>query len=158
MARFDFEDILESIKDIMTSHLNTKITAISAEKSDGIVIPQINANAYFEQDLNEKIANFDPFVVYGIEDIEAVVNGPETAEEVFISVCIVLSDNGRNNMSKIMFRYSRAFQEIFKENWQNTGFSNRIEISRFSPVPFNALDDSASYKAIGVIIKTTIAT
>lgn len=153
----DFESILDSVKSIMVNNLNTKLTSIETEKDDDIVLPEISSSAYFLQSLDEAAANFDPFVAYGIEDIETTSLGPHSAEKLFISAVIVLTDNGRDEINRIMFRYSRALKEIFEENWQLVDSSTKINITRSTVVPFKALDSSATYKAIGIEIEITIA-
>jgi hypothetical protein len=157
MARHDFEELLEDVKNIVINNFNNKLTALSTEKNDGIILPELNANAFFLQSLNDSIANFDPFIAYGIENIVPSNNGPQNSERIFISVVIVLSDNGRNNINQIMFRYSRAMKEIFEDNWQIANSSTRIGISRSTVVPFEALDSSATYKAIGIELELNLA-
>lgn len=153
----DFETILDSVKIIMIDNLNNKLSEIEAEKDDDISLPEISASAYFLQSLDESAANFDPFIAYGIEDIETTSIGPHSAEKLFISSVIVLTDNGRDEINRIMFRYSRALKEIFEENWQLIDSSTKININRSTVVPFKALDSSATYKAIGIEIEITIA-
>ena len=156
MAIHDFESIIDSVKLIIVNNFNTKLTAITAEKGDSIVLPPVFASAYFLQSLDESAANFDPFIVYGIEDIKSESIGPKTSEDIFISVVIVLADNGKNDINRIMFRYSRALKEIFEENWQIHDSSTKININRSTVVPFESLDSSASYKAIGIEIKINV--
>ena len=157
MARHDFEEILDSVKTIMVDNFNTKLSAITTDKGDSIVLPTVSNSAYFLQSLDESIANFDPFVAYGMEDIESVSLGPHTAEKMFISVVVVLADNGRNDINRIMFRYSRALKEIFEENWQIHESSTKINVNRSTVVPFESLDSSATYKAIGIEIEVNLA-
>lgn len=156
-SKHDFEEILENIKTIMTSNFNTKLTEITTDKGDSIVLPTVDSSAYFLQSLDEAAANFDPFVAYGIDTIETVSIGPHSSEKIFISAVVVLSDNGRDNINKIMFRYSRALKEIFEENWKIDASSTKINISRSTVVPFQALDSSATYKAIGIEIEVNLA-
>ena len=158
MAKYDFEDILDDIETVLAANLNTKIGLLNTEKNDGITIPTIKDQAYFLQSLDDSVANFDPFVIYGLEDIEVIEPGVgRTAEKIFIYVIIVISDNGRLNLNKILFRYSRILKEIFKTNFQNKNISNRLIVNRLSPVPFSALDGSETYKAIGVMLETVLA-
>ena len=157
MAKIDFESILESVKQIMVNNLNTKLLSIATEKGDSITLPPVVANAYFMQSMDEEAANFDPFIVYGIEDIQTTSIGPQSSEQIFISTVVLLSDNGRNNINTIMFRYSRALKEIFEENWQIDESSSKININRSTVVPFEALDSSATYKAIGIEIEINLA-
>lgn len=153
----DFESILDNVKTIMVDNFNTKLTEISNEKNDDIILPEVDSNAYFLQSLDERAANFDPLIAYGIEDIETTSIGPRSAERLLISAVITLSDNGRDEINRIMFRYSKAFKEIFQENWQLVDSSTKINVTRSTVVPLQSLDSSATYKAIGVEIEITIA-
>lgn len=155
--RHDFEQILDEVKAIMIANFNTKLTQITTDKGDSIVLPPVDTDAYFLQSLDEEAVNFDPFVAYGIEDIESNSNGHLTSEKIFITVAVVLVDNGRNDINRIMFRYSRALKEIFEENWQNHNTSTKINVNRSTVVPFQALDSSATYKAIGIEIEVNLA-
>ena len=157
MAKIDFEFILDKVKTIMTDNLNTKTAAIQSEKGDSITMPSVKDSAYFFQSLDESIANFDPFVAYGIADIESVGQGPYTSEKIFIEIVIVLADNGRSNINRIMFRYLRALKEIFEENWQIDNSSPKIVINRSTVVPFESLDSSAIYKAAGIEIEVNLS-
>ena len=156
MAKHDFEEILDSVKSIVSDKFNAKLTSITTEKGDSLILPPVDANAYFLQSLDEAAANFDPFIAYGIENIESTSLGPHTAERITMSVVIVLADNGRNDINRIMFRYSRALKEIFEENWQIHNSSSKINVNRSTVVPFEALDSSATYKAIGIEIEVTL--
>ncbi|MCK5608287.1 hypothetical protein KAR91_40775 [Candidatus Pacearchaeota archaeon] len=158
MARYDFENILDNVDGIITSKLNTKITSINTEKDDGITVSAINNNAHFLQTLDERVANFDPFLVYGIDNIEADADYNRVTEKILIAVTIVMADNGKTEVNRILFRYSRALKEIFLENWQSIGIGNRFKISALAPVPFDALDSSAQFKAIGILIETGLST
>ena len=155
--KIDFEQLLDSVQSILSSKLSAKLTAITAEKGDSIVLPPVKSEAYFLQSLDEAAVNFDPFIAYGIENIESVSLGSHTAEKIFISVVIVLSDNGRKDINRIMFRYSRALKEIFEENWQIHNSSSKINVSRSTVVPFSALDSSATYKAIGIELELNLS-
>lgn len=157
MAKHDFEELLESVKQIMVDNFNTKLLSITAEKGDSLLLPPVTGSAYFLQSMDERASNFDPFILYGIENIETVSIGPQSSEKIFISTVILLADNGRAEINKIMFRYSRAFKEIFEENWQIHNSSSKINVSRSTVVPFEALDSAATYKAIGIEIEINLA-
>ena len=156
MSKHDFEEILESVKQIIVDNFNTKLTALTVEKGDSIVLPPVETNAYFMQSMNDRAANYDPIVVYGIENIETNNLGPVSAEKIFISAVILLTDNGRDNINEIMFRYSRAFKEIFEENWYISNSSSKIKVNRSTVVPFQTLDSTATYKAIGIEIEINL--
>jgi len=157
MAKQDFEDILDSVKAIMVAKLTAKLTQIDTAKNDGITLVPVSEKAYFLQSLDEEVANFDPFIAYGIADIESTSVGPKVAEKIFISIVIVLADNGVNDINRKMFRYSRALKEIFQENWQIHDSSSKINVTRSTVVPFESLDSSAQYKAIGIELEVNLA-
>jgi len=159
MARHDFEEILDNVKTIISDNLSTKLTAITTDKGDSIVLPTLNSEAFFIQTLDERIANFDPFLVYGISNIEneSVSNGGHTSQKIFIECTMVLADNGRSDINRIMFRYARALKEIFEENWQILDSSTRINVTQSNVVGFENLDSSATYKASGVELEINLA-
>lgn len=156
MAKYDLESILDDVKTTITSNIGAKITAINSEKSDDAVLVSISNDAYFLQSLDEEVVNKDPFVVYGIEDIESVYQHGNSSEILSIYVAIVISDNGRKDINRVLFRYQRILKEIFEENFQNNNFSNKISVTRLTPVAFDAFDSSAQFKAIGIILETTL--
>ncbi len=158
MAVYDFENVLDDVKSILSSNLNTKIAEINAEKNDGITMPTINNNAYFFQTLDERVTNFDPFLVYSIDTLEGENDYGRSQMNILINNILIIADNGKDSINRILFRYLRALNEIWKENFQSTSFSNRYKISSFTPVPFESLDTSTKYKGIGVIIETNMAT
>lgn len=72
MAKYDAETLLTDLLSIVKSNLNTKLNEIQAEKAallgdQNFVVPLINDSAWFDT-LDEKTANFDPYVYYGLND------------------------------------------------------------------------------------------
>lgn len=156
MSRRDFEDILNSIKQILVANLNDKFLEISAEKNDGLVIPPVVDAAYLLQTLDERVANYSPFIVYGIIDIENIVNGPQIAKRLVIEVVFVLDDNGREEINRVLYRALRALEEVFSENWEMLSASTRVNVTSSTVVPFSGLDSSATYKAVGVQLEIVL--
>ena len=156
MARVDLEIVLDSIKTIMVDNFNNKLAEITAEKNDGLVLPEMVDAAYILQTLDERITNYSPFIVYGIIDIENIPNGPQVAEKLIIEVVIVLDDNGREEINRVLYRYLRSLREIFEEGWQIVNQSVRISVTSSTIVPFQNLDSSAIYKAVGVQLEITL--
>lgn len=153
MAKYDVELFLNDIKTILTSHLNTKIAAINSEKNDTITLGSINNNAYFLQTLDNDEANFDPYVLYGIEDIKTVGIGPLSGHEYTIAIVIVVADHQDGNCAKKMMRYQRALEEVFAEHFQENEHGTKMEIQSIVPVSFKALNTSFRYRAIGVALR-----
>lgn len=152
----DFEDVIDGIKSIMVAHLNNKLDQISTEKGDSIPLPHIVDSGYYLQSNNDEIINADPFIAYGISDVENESQGPHSIEKLMIHIHVIISERGRSDINRVMFRYSRALKEIFEEHWQMLSPSCRIYVSRLNVVPFESLDGSEQYKAIGIELNITI--
>lgn len=153
----DFEEILNNVKSNIVDNLAAKLTAIETEKGDSIDLPDIDASAYFLQTLSDKAANYDPCLIYGIESIETEPNYGDTAEKISIFIVYLLADQNTDNTITILFRVQRALKEIFEENFTDYTIGNKILIRRLEPVPFESLDSSAKYKAIGIVLETYLA-
>lgn len=154
MARYDLENYLVDVLAVMTTNLNTVIGAINTEKNDSITLKTVDANAYFLQTLDSAAANYDPYILYGIENIETVSMGPHSGHKVTVSVVIVLADFEDLNVTKRILRYGRALEQCFQENFQNNDQGLRIEVQSLVPVQFQALNSSYRYRAIGVLLTT----
>lgn len=156
-ATHDFEEILDKILSILKESFNDKLSEIETDKGDGLSLPTVDPNAYFLQSMNDDAANYDPIIFYGLENVETENQGPHTSEKLFISVVILLSDNGRGDINKIMFRYSKALKEVFEENWQIAQSSARINVNRSTVVPFESLNGAETFKAVGVELEVNLA-
>ena len=121
MARYDVEDFLDNIKILLAAKLNAKLTSLDTLKTDALVLPQVNVNAYAFQGLNEKVMNFNPFIVYGVESIVTVEQLSGSGVDVTASVVLVLSETGVAEIDRLMIRYSRALKEVIEENYQSVG-------------------------------------
>lgn len=153
MAKYDVELFLADIKTLLTTYLNTKIGEINTEKNDSITLKTVNNNAYFLQTLDNDEANFDPYVLYGIEDIKTTGIGPFSGHLYEIAVVIVAEDYEDGNSAKRMMRYQRALEEVFAEHFQENEHGIKMEIQSIVPVSFKALNTSFRYRAIGVSLR-----
>jgi hypothetical protein len=151
------ETVAEQLKAILVADFNNKLTEISTEKGDSVELPSVDDEAYAFQTMDNKVINYDPFICYGVEDVENISNQQSSAEDVTYSAVIVLGDNGRQDINRIMLRYSRALKEVFEANWQNYNTGTNIEVSRSTVIPLEALDSSATYKAVGVQLKVVLS-
>jgi hypothetical protein len=151
MTKYDLEDLCADIATVLQTNLNSKLSEIDSEKNDGIVLKQVTGDAYFFQELNNKVANFDPFVLYGVESVQTLSQEGAAAQVATISVVIVVSDPGLDpELPKRMIRYARALHEIFEENYSLLRLSSKLIIQNLMPVSFNLLNSSQSYRAAGV--------
>jgi hypothetical protein len=155
VARYDVELLLADIKSIMTTNLNTKITAINTEKGDSL-LTAIDSNAYFLQDMNQNSGIvYDPFIYYGVEDVATVSIGGHTSKQVSIPVIMVLSDVGQaSSPATRLFRYWRALEEIFEEHWSDCDNNGAIKIGvkSLTPVSWQLENSAATYKCVGVLL------
>jgi hypothetical protein len=155
--KYDVEVFLSDIETTLKNNLNTKLGEIDTEQADGITLKTLVSDAYFFQELNSKVANYNPFCLYGVEDLGAASIEGYSAREVTVSVVIVVTDDGEDrNYAKRMFRYSRALQEIFEENFCLTENAVKLTIQNLMPVEFNMLNSSDSYRAVGINLKASI--
>ena len=54
---YDLELLMDDVKSILKSNLNTKISAINTEKSDSTTLLTVDNDAYFLQDLDHRSVN-----------------------------------------------------------------------------------------------------
>jgi len=160
-AKFDAEDLLDSILAMMTDGLNAKIAAVEAEKTakgKGITLASIDSNAYFRQTWNDKILNYSPAIFYGIENNATIGQAGATATQYFIFAEVIISDSGNDDqvVNRIL-RYTRALQELFEEQFARVAELGRIKIETVRPVSFKLEEDNSNeVKVGGVSITVTL--
>ncbi len=151
---YDLERYVTDIESLLTTNLNTKITALNTEKADSIVLKGIDSNAYFLQSLNGKQANYNPFILYGVGEITSISQYGSSIQQVILSIIVVVQDMAEDvAIAKRMFRYQRALKEVIEENFQLVKSASKLEVHSLMPVVFTAFDTDAEYRAIGVEVK-----
>ena len=153
---YDLDNLMSDIKAIMTSNLNTKIGAINTEKGDSITLATLDASAFFLQDLDHTTMNYDPFILYAVEGIEADGLGPNTSLSYSVSIALILANQNITDVASRMFRYQRALKEIFEENFSIKANANLLSIDLMTPIPLESLNQSFEYRAIGIQLNTSI--
>lgn len=161
MTVYDIEALLGDIETFMKANLNTKLTAISTDKNDGISLLPVDSNGYFFQTLNDKVTNYDPFVFYGLQDIDNKGGqagiGPGTEKKYSISVMICVSDTGQDvNITKRVLRYSRALSELFETSWDRVGKSIKLKVQSLVPIPFTDINTSENFRVVGVLLEANL--
>jgi hypothetical protein len=158
MAKYDLESLLADIKALMLANLNNKITEINTEKNDSIVLAPVDADAYFLQQMNGRQMNWPVGIVYGVDDIQSGNRGPLSNSKFQLSAIIIVTDTGEDiEIGTRMFRYSRALEEIFRENWTKGNNAVKLEISSLVPIPLTNLNSSEQYRAVGLQIDASLA-
>ncbi len=154
---YDLENLMSDVKAIMVDNLNTKINAINSEKSDSTTLLTVDNNAYFLQELDSATINYNPFVFYTCEEIDGSGFGPNTPQEFLINCILILADQSAySDIPTRMFRYLRAFKEIFEENFSIKSNSNFISINQITPIPLTGLNEQQEFRATGIQIRTSI--
>lgn len=157
-VKYDMEMLLEDIKTVVTSYFNTVVGEINLEKNDGITLDTLDSNAYFLQQLNGKMTNWNPVCLYGVDQIETRPNGPDTIKRFQCSVIIIVADTGEEvEFGKRMFRYSRALEECFRRGWSGGRAGVKLEASSLVPVPLTDLNSSSMYRAVGIELTGVLA-
>lgn len=156
-TRYDLEMLLTDVLAVMTDNLNTKITSINTEKNDSITLSQVNSSAYFLQTMDAAQANFSPFILYGVEDILSVASGPGTAKHYQLQVALLMENLDEPNIAKRMFRYSRALEEIFQENWHLLNNGIKLNIQSLVPENFVALNTTRPYHVVGLRLQAVLS-
>lgn len=152
----DLEDVLDNIKSVLQTNLNTKISQINSDKDDGITLDSIDDNAYYLQTLDGETINYNPYVFYGVQDIIGD-NGyysqvPQVTE---IAVAVVIEDTGESvTPTRKLFRYQKALTEVITESFdsaKNQGV--KMSVASQVPVELTLQNDSRRARAIGILIK-----
>lgn len=157
MAKYDAEDLLESILLIMTENdaLNSRIESIEAEKSaagKGVTGGLKPIKDYYLQTWTEKMLQKTPAIFYGIEDVQSQDGGGAVAKTYKIFVEVVMVDSGQYNDShKRISRYARALEEIFCESFDQARQFGKVKVDSIRPFAFKIeLDSDDECKVGGV--------
>lgn len=155
---YDIDSWVTDFETFLKANLNGKITALNTEKGDAPQLLTIADGAYFFQTLNDKIANFNPFIFYGINDIEPGPIGPAMSEKYLIDLIVVVVDVGQDLLiGKRLLRYNRALKDLIQSNWSSIGDGNKLKVRTLVPVAFKLANTSNEYRAIGITIEVNFA-
>lgn len=155
--RYDLEDMLFEVADMLKSNLNTEIQLITTEKDDGIELRTIADNAYAIQSMDDKVMNYADFVFMDIEALESEGLGPETSEKFGMLVLLVTSQiNDKNQVRKVL-RYGKALKRTFEKNWKSaTSRGIKLQIQSIPTQDLQLLNSTKQYKTAGVIVTGAI--
>lgn len=154
--KFDAEDILVEIQTYLQANLNTKIAEINSEKNDSITLNSVSTDAYFLQTLNDSIANFDPYILIGLDDMPSVGIGPATLKTLTFTVVLVLADTQDLLIGRRMLRYGRALEEIFNEGFQRILPFVSFKVNSLVPIAITSVNSNDPYRAVGVEVVTAL--
>jgi hypothetical protein len=153
VAKYDLENVLDSIKTFLQANLNTQIAALNTEKNDGITLKTVDSTSYHMQYLQDRADLGDPLVLYGEMD-EAVTDmaGGTAASTYRLGVLIILQDNGTDpDIVRRLLRYRRAVADVVSANWASIANENKSRIVLIPPVgPSERLNSGYVGRATGI--------
>lgn len=158
MAKYDVEQFLNDLATTLQASLNTQIDAVTTDKADGMTLKHVDAtNAYFLQTLNEKVANYDPFILYGIDKSPTDAIGPTSAKKYSITIVLTLADEGTDlKIVTRLLRYQRAMVEVLEANWDKIGDGLKLKLDELAPVAWTQQNSNANFQSIGVGIEVVL--
>lgn len=126
------------IINLLKSNLNTKITAINAEKADTITLSTVDANAYYYYTFGTTMPNYSPFVVFAVDvETEATVGG-QFSERIKLMVQMIVPNGMVANpltLYSTLARYRRAIKDVMIA--EGRGFHG-LSITKLPDSPFMA--------------------
>lgn len=150
----DIEVVLAKVEATLRAKFNDHINAINADKNDGIVLKNVSDKAYIFQSLDEKVANYNPFVYYGIDSTPTTGTYMALAKTLKIEVSVILADQEDGALFKKILRYQKALENLFtSEIFPIQGLNEKVVITSLEPVSFKLQNSTSEFKAIGVIIE-----
>ncbi len=158
--KYDVEKLEADLLSLVKSKLPSKLAEITAEKADSITLT-IPVDADYFNTTDDEVLNRKLSVQYGLIDGSPLSISSNTAETNRYLFLIYLDElNAKPGViRKKLFRYIRAFKEIFEENFDRLSFVSKMEINVISPTSASWDENEISpvYKVGGVYIETSIA-
>jgi hypothetical protein len=159
--KYDVERAVSDILEIIKANLNDKIDEIQSEKdtllgSANFSVDHVGADAYFDS-LDERVANYNPFIYYGIENTEVIGEKGATIESMALFFLVVLHNTFEDaNISKRVLRYNRALKEIIEENFGQIRDLGGLRVTTLKPADMKDLHTSHFHKVGGIIVNTEL--
>lgn len=162
-GRYDIDALLTDIQTVISTQLNTFITAVNTDKNDGITCAMVDfnrADAIHLQYIKDSVELADPFILFGLaDDTEAASVGGSASRTYQIDIVLVVYDSGNDpSIVRKLYRYQRALEDLVLGNWDALGKGARLKLLGKQPTPaFKLLSKSNEYRAVGVTLQTVIA-
>jgi len=157
--KYDVERLEADLLALVQSKLPDKITEITAEKADSITLVT-PADADYFNSTDDEVDNRKISVQYGLIDGVPLSIGSNTAEDNRYIFLIYLDEINEKPgvVRKKLYRYIRAFKEIFKENFKSIPIGS-ITIQTISPTSasWDENETSPVYKVGGVYVNISFA-
>ena len=152
------EDFLKCAKALVIANINDKLTEIDNERGD-YELKKIDVDdAIIFQSMNNFPVNFDPILFYGVDNVTNQGDVESAAGETWeIEFSIILADPQDKTVDTRILRYQRALKEIFLNNYVKiNNMRQKVRVRSLNPVAFTLQNASVEYRAIGIIVETTL--
>jgi hypothetical protein len=137
--KYDTETFILAITAYLKANFEAKLTEITNEKNDDITLTSVDTTGgYFVQTLNDKVVNYNPYIFIGIIDkLSSDSIESASAQQIPLEVALVIADSGEDsNLWIKLFRYQRAFKEIFENGWNKQSLGPRVSVQEYIlPLP-----------------------
>lgn len=158
---YDIESYLLAIRDFCVSNLNTQVSSLNSEKSDTLVLKEIDSAAYFITTMNNRVANFNPYVLIGITNIVGQSSGPAVVKELTFGVSILLQDSMELTSEDLnagvrILRYLRVLEDLFNNGFNKILPHAKFRVNSLVPIAVTAPNSNDPYLAAGVELVTTL--
>lgn len=159
--QYDPERHLLRVKEWLIARLNTQITALNQEKTDGgAADPQLQAidpAAYFVQTLNGTVANYNPHVFIRLADMSSQSDGPGVVKEMQIEVLLIVEDRGQDLLiGQRMLRYLRVLEDLFSASFDRLFPHATFKLNSLVPIALTRIDSNDPYRAVGVRLTVSV--
>lgn len=158
MKTYDLETLLDDFQALMKTNVAAQIDAINAEKDDGIVLDQIDDNAWYQQSLNDSNHNFDKFIWFRVDNVRTIVTGPAVARDITIEIAMFFYSANDNNIERKILRYWRAVQDATAQTWDvlGKGYDKGI-VESLNPIDIQLLNSPHYHKVFGASLNFTLS-
>jgi hypothetical protein len=156
--KYDIESYLRQINTYLQANLNTQIASLNSEKNDSLVLKSISTDAHFVQTLNDKVANYNPYILIGVDDIgQSAGIGPATMKPLTFSVVIVLQDSIEDlEIGYRCLRYLRVLEDLFNNGFNKILPHVTFKVNSLVPIAITAVNSNDPYRAVGVQLVTNL--
>ena len=156
------EDFLNQALCLVKNNINQELSKIDLER-DGDTKPFILKPIDLDdgivfQSMNNLPVNFDPILYYGVDQVTTIGDLESATGETWeVEFSIILSDPQDRTADKRILRYQRALKEIFLKNYVKiNNMRQKVRVKSLNPVAFTLQNTSNEFRAIGIIVETTL--
>jgi len=155
------EDVLNQAICLVKDNINDELTKIDVERAgetNPITMKPIDTeNGIVFQSLNNLPVNFDPILYYGVDQVETDPIESAQGETWSMEFSIILSDPQDRTAEKRVLRYQRALKSIFLNNYiKLNNMRQKVRVRSLNPVAFTLPNASIEFRAIGILVETTL--